>query len=262
MTCQQAPLMATEQLSLHADGRTLLQPLSWQVELGQLWCVIGKNGVGKSSLLHAIAGLMPYSTGKVFAQGEDVAHLSAKAQAMWRGLMMQSQSDIFDSRVIDTVLTGRYPLQTGWGWESAQDKQIAHSALAKVQLSHLAEKSILQLSGGERQRVALATLLTQQPKLLLLDEPTAHQDVSAQMMMMGLLRGLTVDHGIVCVCHDMHVAARYATHILVLTHHGNYAGPVKEMMTVDMMQVAFDCQFVSVVSEHGPLFVPVPKSAG
>jgi len=164
---------------------------------------------------------------------------------------------VFASTTLDAVLAGRYPYQTGWGWENAADIALAQHALQRVGLAGYDQKNILHLSGGERQRVALATLLVQNPQLFLLDEPTAHQDVAAQIVMMDLIRDLSRDHAVVAVCHDINLVARYATHVLVIAQQHTTAGPVADVLTPAILQTAFDCRFEMVDTANGPLFVPV-----
>ncbi len=252
-----SPVLAVHNLTLATDDTMLVDNFSWQVKTGQFWCVVGKNGAGKSTLLQCIAGLHPPRHGRISANGQDIAALSVKEQARWRGLLLQMQSDVFADNVIDSVLTGRYSYQTGWGWESEEDIALAQQALQQVKLAGYDKKNILHLSGGERQRVALAAVLVQNPTLFLLDEPTAHQDVAAQIVMMDLIRDLSQTHAVVAVCHDINLVARYATHVLVIAKQQCYAGPVADVLTPSILQAAFDCNFDMINTESGILYVPV-----
>jgi len=253
------PLLETTALRLAAGGKPLCVGLDWQVRRGEFWCLLGRNGAGKSTLLHALAGLRPDDGGDILLEREPLAALSPPALARRRGLMEQQQFDAFGSSVLETVCAGRYPHQGGAGWDSAEDREAAARALAAVALAECAGKDVRALSGGERQRVALATLLAQDPPLLLLDEPTAQQDAAAQIAVMRLLRDLADDgKAVVAACHDLNLAARFATHALVLGAERHWLGPAAEVLTAPVLQPAFGCAFEVIDGAHGRLFVPLP----
>lgn len=255
-------LLHTEALRLAAGGRLLCDGLDWEVGRGEFWCLLGKNGAGKSTLLHALAGLRAADGGRILLGGEPLAALSPQALARRRGLLEQQQFDAFGSSVLETVCAGRYPYQGGAGWDSAEDRASAARALAAVGLSDCAGKDVRTLSGGERQRVALATLLAQDPPLLLLDEPTAQQDAAAQIAVMQLLRDLAGragdDRAVIAACHDLNLAARFATHALVLGADRHWLGPAAAVLTAPVLRQAFGCGFDVIDSAHGRLFVPLP----
>lgn len=236
-------VLSTEKLDVSLGGRRLIADLNWQVACGELWCVLGQNGVGKSSLLYVLAGLLKPTNGKVLIDSANIETLSAHALATKRGLMPQQQIDAFSHSVLDTVLIGRTPFRVGRSWDSAEDKAAAIAALTAVGLADKIGSEVLTLSGGERQRVALATLLAQEPELMLLDEPTAHQDVAQQLLMMRLVRDLSNDHAVVVTCHDINLVARFATHVLVLAQDRHWLGRVDDVLTADVLQQAFACRF-------------------
>ena len=241
------PLVQTKNLSVKMGQRTLVSGLDWQVQSGEFWCVLGKNGVGKSSLLSVLAGLLPRSGGALQFTAQSIAQsidqLDDLQLARLRGLMMQHQSDAFSHSVADTVLIGRTPYRVGRSWDAEQDIKIAHQALARVGLLDKLHADITQLSGGERQRVALAGLLAQDPGLMLLDEPTAHQDVAQQLAIMRLACELAQTHALIASCHDINLAMRFATHVLVLGEDQHWQGRVAEVMTVQILAQAFGCSF-------------------
>lgn len=258
-------LLVVEALRIEAGGRLLCSGLTWRPARGEFWCVLGRNGAGKSTLLHTLAGLLPPASGRVFLQGERLDALHPQQLARLRGLLEQQQFDAFSSSVLETVASGRYPYQSGAGWDSADDRRLAWQALATVGLTQAAGKDVRALSGGERQRVALATLLAQDPQLLLLDEPTAHQDAAAQIAVMQLLRELALQPGAgrtaIAACHDLNLAARFATHALILGSGRHWLGTVAEVLMAPILQQAFGCGFRIIDSGHGRLFVPVPAGA-
>lgn len=250
-----APMLQVASLSIEAGGRRLCNGLDLQIHSGEFWCVIGRNGAGKSTLLHALAGLNAPREGRVLLAGSNIHSMSPVALARRRGLLSQQQFDAFSSTVLDTVVAGRYPHLSGLGWESDEDRAAALHALSAVGMADNARKDVTALSGGERQRVALATLLAQDPDLLLLDEPTAHQDAAAQLAMMALVRSMT-DKAVVAACHDINLVSRFATHVLVLADDMHCAGPVDSVLTPATLQRAFGCCFDVLDSARGRLFIP------
>ncbi len=246
------PILRTQELTLAAGGHELLSGLDWQVEAGQLWCLLGRNGAGKTTLLKTLAGLRAPSVGQVMIDGEDLGGIAPARLARLRGLMVQDQSDAFAWPVLDTVLLGRIPWRVGAQWDSEQERAMALRALRQVGLEGFEERDVQRLSGGERQRVALAALLLQEPPLMLLDEPLSHQDVAQKLKLMQLLRALPARHAVVMSCHDINLAARFASHALLLGAGRHWAGPVAQVLSLENLQAAFGCDF----HRQGELFMP------
>jgi iron complex transport system ATP-binding protein len=236
-------LLQTENLCVALNGRKLIDGLNWQVQRGEFWCVLGKNGIGKSSLLYVLAGLLPAAGGRVYLRGDAIDELDAQALSLRRGLLLQHQADAFSHSVLDTVLIGRSPHRVNGVWDTAADIDAAQAALLRVGLHEKAHADITRLSGGERQRVALAALLAQGPSLMLMDEPTAHQDVAQQLSIMRLARELAATHGMVASCHDINLAARFATHALVLGEGRHWMGKVEDILTPAILAQAYACHF-------------------
>ena len=223
-------MLKTQQLGISAGQRSLITGLNWQVKRGEFWCVLGKNGAGKTSLLHTLAGAATPTQGSVLLSGQNIAALDTLTLSRRRGLLLQSYSDVFHESVFNVVAIARTPHRSGAQWDTAADTAAVRLALQCVNLEEKMNSDITQLSGGERQRVGLAALIVQSPDLLLLDEPTAHQDVAYQLKTMNLLRDLAQKHAVIASCHDINQAARFATHVLLLGDHQHWLGPVDEVL--------------------------------
>lgn len=236
-----ASLIKAAGLTVSIGGHRVCDALDWQVGVGETWAILGRNGAGKSTLLTTIAGLRPPDCGSLAVGGLNLSRLvrgdDARALARVRGYLAQQQSDPFASTVMETALVGRHPHLGRWDWESAEDRRVAESALAQVDLSSFAEREVQTLSGGERQRLAIAQLLTQQPRLFLLDEPLTHLDLSHQVAAMELFtRHAAAGAAIVAVLHDPGFAARYCKQALLLFGDGEWlAGPTADVINAEQL---------------------------
>jgi iron complex transport system ATP-binding protein len=235
-------MMRTIALSLSAGKaalkKTLIAGLDWHVAAGQCWCVIGANGVGKTTLLRALAGLQPADSGSVQLDGRDLSGWTLQEQALRRGYLPAGRDDAFAYTALATVLAARHPHRAGRQWESIDDQAAAIAALERLGATHLAQRDVRTLSGGQRQRVALAALLAQQTPLLIMDEPTSAMDLPGRVGVMKLLGALCRDEGksAILVSHDLNLAYGAASHALLLMGDGRWeAGPVAQTMTAPLL---------------------------
>jgi iron complex transport system ATP-binding protein len=234
------PLLSTESLTLQAGGRRLVSELSLQVNAGELWCVLGPNGSGKTSLLHALAGLAPVHAGAIAWSGAPVSSWPPERAARHRALLPQTLHDSFAASALEVVLMGRHPYVDRWSWESEPDRAIALAALRAVDMEALAAREVTSLSGGERQRVAIAAALAQDTPLMLLDEPMAHLDLKHQVSVLQHLRARMRGgaRAVGLAIHDLNLARRFATHALLLgTPHRQ--GRAEDVMTAPNLSLAF-----------------------
>jgi iron complex transport system ATP-binding protein len=225
--------MQTRELQLRAGDRVLVDRLNWQIAPGECWCVVGRNGAGKSSLLRTLAGLRQPDGGTIERGGKPLAQWPLQALARERAFLPQARSDSFGYRAIEAVLIARHPYREVAYWESSEDYAAAQAALASVDAAHLSERDVRSLSGGERQRVAMAAILAQDTPLLLLDEPTSALDLAHQVGVIALLRELCAEQGksVVMVSHDLNLAHRLASHALLLMDGGGWhAGAFNTVM--------------------------------
>lgn len=236
-------MLTTQQLCISAGKRSLINGLNWSVNRGEFWCVLGKNGAGKTSLLHTLAGAATPTQGSVLLSDQNTDELDALTLSRLRGLMLQSYSDVFHESVFNVVAIARTPHRSGAQWDTTADTAAVRHALQCVNLEEKMNADVTQLSGGERQRVALAALIVQSPELMLLDEPTAHQDVAYQLKTMHLLRDLSQQHGVIASCHDINLAARFASHILLIGDQQHWLGPLNEVLQAERLSQVFGCSF-------------------
>ncbi len=209
-------MLLARDLNVSIEQNHILKDLNVDAPNGCCLGVIGPNGSGKTTLLRAISGLLPYS-GSLKLEGRSLDAWSRQARARAIAVVQQSSFIQFDFSIFDFVLLGRMPHNSWLDRTSREDERRVHTLLQDLHLGHLHHRSLATLSGGERQRVFLAQALIQDPRLLLLDEPTTHLDVYHQFDILSRIRSM-VEKGltVIAVFHDLSLAARFSDRILVL----------------------------------------------
>lgn len=210
-------MLEAQGLSVRYGATCVLQPVSFRVGEGEWLMVAGPNGAGKSTLLNALAQALPY-TGRVLLCGRDARAMRPRQRARCLGLLSQSQRMSYAFTVEEVVRLGRYAYTGPLGGMAAQDERAVNEALAFTGMEAYRGHSVLALSGGEVQRAFLAQVLAQEPRVLLLDEPTSHLDIAYQQQIFGLIQTWLKQPGraAVSVVHDLSLARRYGTRALLL----------------------------------------------
>jgi len=193
---------------------------SFQAHERELVAILGPNASGKSTLLQLISGTIAPLSGRVELDGEETSRLDTRTRAQRIAMVHQESPVVYPALAGDFVLQGRYPYGRALRFATKQDIEIARNALAQVGADHLAGRTIGELSGGEKQRVILARALAQQPRLILLDEPTLHLDIGAQVDLLERLRQLAQEnrYAVVVVTHELALAAEFADRVVLLQH--------------------------------------------
>jgi iron complex transport system ATP-binding protein len=219
-----------------------LEAMSFQAKPGELVAVLGPNASGKSTLLKLISGALQPLSGRIFLNGFETHSLPVKTRAQRIALVQQESRLLFPSRAWEFVMQGRHPYSGGLRFESEEDILIANNALAQVGATELADRWMDKISGGEKQRIILARALAQQPLLLLLDEPTLHLDIGAQVDLLESLRRLAAQnrYTVVVVTHELNLAGEYADQV-VLMHRGKClrVGPPATVLQREILEQVF-----------------------
>ena len=253
-------LLRTKGLSLSIKDRMLINALDWEVNHGECWSIIGRNGAGKSSLLRSIVGLRTVEAGDIFLQEKKLQGWNLADLAKQRAYLPQNRVDAFAYRAIETVLSARYPYHDTHYWETNADRDIALSALRQLDVEDLAERDVRSLSGGERQRVAIAALIAQDTELMLLDEPASALDLTHQVSVMQLMSHACREQNkaIIMVSHDLNLAYRVATHALLMMSDGAYMSGTKEdIMTAQNISLCLGHTIERFQHGEQTLFVPI-----
>jgi iron complex transport system ATP-binding protein len=259
MTTSASALLEARNLTVSIGGNSVCRGLDLTLQPGERLAILGRNGAGKSTLLSVLAGLRAAQSGEVLLDGATYAALGPRKSALIRGWLPQARGDAFASTVLETALVGRHPHLDRWDWESAKDARIVRAALAAVDLAEFEQRDVQTLSGGERQRLAIATLLSQAPRLFLLDEPIAHLDLKHQIAMLELFSGAARNcgAGVVMVLHEPALAWRFCDRALLIHGDGSTEiGPVKEMLTADRLSALYQYPMQAVESDGLISFIP------
>jgi iron complex transport system ATP-binding protein len=195
-----------------------LEATSFQAKPGEIVAILGPNASGKSTLLQLIAGVLAPLSGRILLDGFITHSLTPKTRAQRIAVVQQESRLLFPARAWEFVLQGRHAHRRALRFESEDDIIIAKNALAQVGAADLSDRWMDQISGGEKQRVILARALAQQPLLLLLDEPTLHLDIAAQVDLLHSLRRLAAEnrYTVVVVTHELNLAAEYADQVVLM----------------------------------------------
>jgi iron complex transport system ATP-binding protein len=259
--------LETQHLTCAYNGHPVLEDLCMEAHPGQVLALIGPNGVGKSTLLRAMARLLHPRQGKVLLAGRDLWRTAQRDIARQLTLAPQASGGQGLITVEQAVALGRAP-HRGWLLPlTSHDRGATDRALEQAGLNPLRHRRVAELSGGEQQRVILARVLAQDPQVLLLDEPTSHLDLRYQSGILGLVHRLAHKDGLTVVIslHDLNLAALYADRLALLCEGRLLAvGPPAEVLTPERLTQVYGVPIV--VTQHPlygtPLVMPVVEHEG
>lgn len=229
------------------DDRKIVHDLSIEIPDGKITTIIGANGCGKSTLLKAITRIIPYQSGNVILDGENIQKMNTKKLAQELAILPQSPESASGLLVEELVSYGRFPYQKGFGNLSKKDKEMIDWALESTNTAEFRKRPVDALSGGQRQRVWIAMALAQETDIIFLDEPTTYLDMAHQLEVLELLQQLNEreNRTIVMVLHDLNQAARFSDYMIALnTGHLIKAGTPTEVMQNDVLQKVFNIDAV------------------
>jgi len=253
-------------LTIEIGNKTVCRDLSLTINPNERWALLGKNGVGKTTLLHSLLALHQPSAGEILVNNKPLRNTKRQELAKYLGILFQEGMHAMPSTVLETVLIGRHPHAHSLLLDDPRDMEIAQAALRSLDLEAFAQRQIDTLSGGEKQRVALAMLLAQAPTVYLLDEPSNHLDLAFQVKLLSALEQQLHQQSasVLMATHDINLAARFCDRFILLLGDGNVVfGKQDEVLTETALSAAYDCEMRKLPAGNMHLYYPaLPTEPG
>lgn len=251
-----------EKLTFKYETDEVLRDIDINIPKGSFVGILGPNGSGKTTLLKNICNILKPNGGNILVNNKNVSNIKYKELAKIIAVVHQTSEIQFDFSVFDVVLMGRFPYLSRFQSESKKDMEIAKDAMMSTGIWGLRDKSINEISGGEKQRVMIARALTQQPEILILDEPISHLDIKYQVGILELCKKLNIQNKltVIMTLHDINLAGRYSDYLILLDK-----GQIKVMdtpekvLTKENISNVYDIK-VDVLKRNGdktPYIIPV-----
>ncbi len=240
-------------IRLQYREKVVIDNISLKIEQPEVISIIGPNGSGKSTLLKALSRLLIPTQGTVLLNGENIERISSAVVAKMISVLPQSAVAPGDITVQDLAMYGRMPYQGFLSQLSQRDREAVARALEFTELTHMSDRRLDTLSGGERQRAWLAMALAQEPRVLLLDEPTTYLDIHHQLELMELILKLHRDNNmtVIMVLHDLNHAARYSNRLVALKDGAIIADDcVEKVFTADILEHLYNVKAFVTEMEH------------
>lgn len=255
------PTINVHKLSFAYGNHTIFQQLDFDIESGCFISIVGPNGSGKSTLLKNLSSALSPQTGAVFLDGQDIFQMNKKNLARQMAVVPQDNRIDFQFSVWETVLMGRLPHQKRFSGENGRDLAVSRWAMELTNTWHLRDRLITNLSGGELQRAVVARALTQEPRVLLLDEPTSHLDLQHQFELLELLKTLNETKGltVIAVLHDLNLAAQFSQKVMLLNRGSIMAlGTPGEVLTLQNIKDVYQIEAAISANEMTGRFNIIP----
>ena len=259
------PLLELKGLNkYYEDGFHAVKDVSFSIGAGQLVGLIGPNGCGKTTMMRCINHLHKISSGDVLIDGESIMDKAPAEIAKKVSNVPAEMRASFGLTVFETVMLGRYPYLEHVWWETEDDETLVEETMEKFGVTHLRRKPLNMLSSGERQRVLIAKAYVQEPRLMLVDEPTAHLDMKYKLEVMEYLMAMArKDMSVLVAEHDISLMARYCDSCIIMKQGEIYAaGNPKEVITEELIQDVYEVSASVGLDKDGELFVLPKRYAG
>jgi iron complex transport system ATP-binding protein len=256
-------IIRVKNLVYRYDSVTALEGLTFEVNRGEFVALVGPNGSGKTTLINCLSKLYTPQEGDIQIDGHDLRKMSPLDGARIYAVVPAEFPVDINTSVVDTVILGRYPFVQSLWWENEQDEAIALGAMEKLNILDFANRKFGELSSGEKQRVLIAKALTQEAKILLIDEPVAHLDLGYQMEIMEMLKSLSHDGATILVAmHELNLAVKYCDKLIVLDKGKIVAcGKPEDVVTQKLIEDVYGVKaIIQNIPEVGLVIIPLSTS--
>ncbi len=223
--------VAVENLHFAYETESVLKGVDFWAKSGQFIGIVGPNGCGKSSFLKCVYHVLKPKQGVIRLGEEDTKHMSHRACAQKLAVVSQHHVHDFDFTVEELVIMGRSPHKSMMASNNQRDLEVVQQALCQVGMTKFKERRFSSLSGGEQQRVILARALAQEPKILILDEPTNHMDIKYQLQLLDLVKHMPIT--VIAALHDLNLATSYCDYLYVMKNGRVHAFGKPEMILTE-----------------------------
>jgi ABC-type cobalamin/Fe3+-siderophores transport system ATPase subunit len=249
-----AAILEATNVAFSYGKRKIFDDLSFETNGCEMVALLGANGVGKTTLLNLIAGLLHAESGRLVIDGREVKDWSRRELSRFVALVPQHLEIPFSYQVEEVVAQGRVPHLGRLGTLSNVDRDVVERAMEQVDVAKLRDRVVTELSGGEKQRVKIAIALAQQPKIMLLDEPTQHLDIGRQIEVLNLLRELNATGiTIMAAVHDLSLVLEHFSNAILLMNGRCVAGNASEVMRPELLEHGFGVEAAELVRYCEPL---------
>ncbi len=222
----------------YEGSEELFNNVSFTINTGEVICILGPNGIGKTTLLNCIANLIIPTKGEILINNKNINDMATRDVAKIIGYVPQTIIPSFDYEVLEYVVTGCAPRLGTFERPTEEHYSIAENAINKMKISHLSHKAYTQISSGELQQVNIARAISQQPKIILMDEPTAHLDCGNQIKVLKIIKEMTEEgYGVVFTTHDPNQALLLETRVAAFDKNGRFSfGNYDEVLNRDFLR--------------------------
>lgn len=234
-------MLKVKELSTGYRNKKIIDKISFEVNDGEILCIVGPNGCGKSTLLKAINHIIDYS-GAIMYNDINLGEISNKELGKVMGLLSQNRANYFSYSIYETVAMGAYSNSSGI-FRVKTDEAIIESALKLTDLYEIRNQRIDQISGGQYQRAMIARLIVQNPQIIMLDEPTNHLDLKHQFEILSYIKKWVVESKktAVLVLHDLNLVQKYADKVILIDNNHNFSiGEPKDILTNEKLKEVYD----------------------